>query len=217
MKIIGYQKDWFDTLIYTYGVDETLRLDRVKFQKLNDELLKEFKALNSNKYALPLSKIFDSKDSDFKNLIKDLNNWRTQTSSLNFYFDGWIYKLFYEVVGQWGLSSMCRYDNETKAFNEYKGKFNFIYDGGELIKFKADQEVIDFSNKSGIPYFCLNHEHFFPFLMIKDVDSVFDMLEVYQKVENFLLTHKDPEVTLQTNENKIVSHGFDLKKSFRNC
>ena len=53
--------------------------------------------------------------------------------------------------------------------------------------------------------------------MIKDVDSVFDMLEVYQKVENFLLTHKDQEVTLQTNENKVVSHGFDLKKSFRNC
>lgn len=59
MKIIGYQKDWFDTLIYTYGVDESLRLDRTKFQKLDDDLLKEFKGLNCDKYSIPLSKIFD--------------------------------------------------------------------------------------------------------------------------------------------------------------
>ena len=64
MKIIGYQKDWFDALIYTYGVDESLRLDRTKFQKINDDLLKEFKCLDSNKYSVPLSKIFDSKDND---------------------------------------------------------------------------------------------------------------------------------------------------------
>ena len=252
MKILGFQKDFFDQMIYTYGIDESLRLDRTVFRQGNKQShFKNGEWINpeSDKYPFidemrSLNEYYSRKD-----FFKDLPyNWRWQyiedCGELNFhkivnilrnnhqtspyiqkvfYFDGYLYLLYArEEVSGTGLDFNGQpYNkhfplNAQTVANEYKGKFKLLtFESGKVVKIKAHQKIIDVSKKFLVPYFCLDEDFFFPFLSIEEREKYFDVTEVYQTIENFLVNGTLEEMQQQSNENKITAHGFDLKSSFR--
>lgn len=241
MKIIGYQKDFFDQLVYTYGIDETLRLDRSIFVPKGDyqQVFKNGKWIEKFPKDYPfvkeLSKLkptdngfFDhidlfkrNNDSEYKNLLWDLRyNWRSGHSKSLFYFDGFIYLLYYKPIVK-PKTKFIFYDQTVDldaetVYTDYKGYLNLLCDEtGRAIKVKATDDVIEFSKKFKMPYFNIRYNFFFPFLAIKDFEKHFEPVDVYQKIENFLLTCEIEKMDEQSNDNKITAHGFDLKKSFR--
>lgn len=51
---------------------------------------------------------------------------------------------------------------------------------------------------------------------IHQYQMIFDLVETYQYIENFILENI-AEPSIQSNNNKIIAHGFDLKSSFRHA
>lgn len=250
MKIIGYQKDFFDSMIYTYGIDESLRLDRTLYipssymhmayrdrnykEKVNKDYpfmteksgLKNF--LDANKFYDHIefswrSPRIEGEAQTYKELMYLLKYDRSDYSRDTLYFDGYLYHLYYKKRYENRYSAFAgeyKYPIELDSENvmtTYKGAFNLLcYEDGTPVKVKASEEIVAFSKKFKLPYFSFIHDFFFPFLAIKDHEKYFDIVDVYQKVENFLLNCTIEEMETQSNENKITAHGFDTVKSFRN-
>ena len=248
MKIIGYQKDFFDQMVYTYGVDESVRLDRTKFIQgkhtvnYNPENLSEFiNDLREIRFENEFHKkffnnlpynwrdVYYEKDEDLKNYRKLIsilkyNHFQSPIKQLYFYFDGYIYLAYYKAIDKelkndyWGSlhgNHFYELDGNT-IYDVYKSKINLLCDEtGNVVRVKAPENIIDISQKHKVPYFAIHKYFFFPFVAFKDHEKFFDVVEVYQKIENFLVTCEIEEMELQSNDNKITAHGFDLKKSFR--
>lgn len=225
MKIHGYFSDWFDSMIYSYGVDQTIRLDRTLFLNPDKEFLEKFHGIGiPYEYEREaLIAIKKSEDPEFKNVFWGQRHGEEVYFDYYFYFDGWCYPIYHNRFEPTGTNYRDRdkftqslyLDKPKVTVEKFRGAFKFIIQNGVVLKYKADQLAVDFSKEHSLPYFVYGCPMFFPFFMMSNVDEVFKMEVVYQKIENFLLTCQQKEPTLQSNENKITSHGFDLKTSFR--
>lgn len=216
MKIIGYQKDFFDYMIYNHGVDNSLVLDRTLFLGDNSTIHADMRQLGNNYHFYTLGDLFVSKDVERRNLLREIDNSRDY-SIVSFYFNGFVYGLYYKHQ-----KSKLNWDirfTDRNVYTDYKGSFHLIKDHyNKPVKLKAEEDLIKFSNKYKLPYFIVGFNGFFPMLAIKDHDKYFDATTVYQDIENFLLNSDlaNCSTNEQSNDNKITSHGFDLKSSFRN-
>lgn len=204
MKIIGWQKDFFDTLIYTYGIDEGIRLDRTIYSQLESNLdTSNYGFLSFNNYYFWVK--YKKSNKEYFNLLSDLNRHKNKVyKRALFYFDAKVYMLYYDI--NINLNSKSVYEINVDILKDINGN--------PIVK-DARQDLIDFSMDNKLPYFLLNHDFFFPFMCIRDCEKYFDKVDVYQKVENFMLTHGINTTEIQSNDNKIESHGFDIKTSFR--
>lgn len=225
MKIHGYFSDWFDSMIYSYGVDQTIRLDRTLFLNPDKDFLEKFKSVEvPHKYDREsLIAIKKAEDPEFSNRFWGQRYGEEKYFIYYFYFDGLCYPIYHDRFDPKGyndrdrntfLHSLYR-DKPRVTVGKFKGVFKFVIRDGEALKYKAEKVAVDFSKEHSLPYFVYGCPLFFPFFMMSNVEEVFQVDEVYQNIENFLLTCQQKEPTLQSNENKITSHGFDLKTSFR--
>jgi hypothetical protein len=217
MKILGYQKDFFDSMIYTYGVDNSIVLDRTILLNLDKNVLyKEMYNLNTNhNFFSSIEMFFGRKTDPYKQHLWDIYHGKEYHVSV-FYFDGYAYLLYYKVKKTESMWSTPINVDEKNVYDVYKGEFNLLLDAnGVPIRKKANPDIVEFSKKYKLPYFSPSFKFFFPFLAIKDHEKYFDTNDVYQRIESFLLNASIGEADVQSNDNKITAHGFDTKASFR--
>lgn len=211
MVIIGHISDFFDQFIYQYGIDKKIRLDRTKS---NIALLdsKNVRAFLSNERYL-IGKIKSNYYSKYIDIIKNMNEYDYKGNYLDpkyhvgyFYFDDYVYPIYIEKG-----DSKFNFIFNPKTNSVFKVKVSNEYD---LIKIK-NQSIIDnqsylFSSNIQRYY---NKSNFIPMSSIRDIDKIFNYKIVYQIIEKFMM--KDEPQSNQSNDNKIKSHGFNLKESFR--
>lgn len=232
MKIIGNNryKDFFDQMVYTYGVDEGIILDRTIYKP------ETFKSLKLNSFVFVESDTHDwyhsfgvkEKNDDprtaHRKLRRDIfhGNDSDQYDVFYMYFNEKVYAIYYTKEIQNGRYAKI---NEKTVNSVYKGKLNFWcdFESDEPRTNTAPEEMIKFSKENKIPYFMFTgdfyHFHvidsFVPIQAINKHMKYFDITEMYQYIENFIM-ELVLEESEQSNENKITAHGFDLKTSFRN-
>lgn len=241
MKIIGENryKDFFDQMIYSYGIDEAVVLDRTiyhakTFAKLDlagvgFRFPHQYWYWHNDKYKQDLSP-----QQRYKKLITDIRN----ASYLNhksyagnepyeyiiLYYQEKLYCLYYkrqfDALGQVILIN----EKTLQTIYHHKIKMLYEFDSQKPLTNPALKKLILFSQTHKMPYFVLlNHNgttlpytQFFPLWTIHQYQTIFDVVETYQYIENFILENI-AEPSIQSNNNKITAHGFDLKSSFRHA
>lgn len=194
MKIISPFKDYYDHIAYIYGIDETVTYVRNRIVERRD-------GYDSGKY---------------------INT-----------------KLYYDVYrSKVGKESMRRkYYNYHKKFLVVAGKmylllrvdYNTPWLLAQPINPEVSQSVIELSKLVGQPVFTFQFGHTratlkidgdIPILGDLGIPSIIPPERMYQDIEYFLANtmHKVPDTQPPveiSNKDKIIGHGFDIKKSFR--
>lgn len=233
MKIIGENryKDFFDQMIYSYGVDEGIVLDRTIYHGRTFAQL-DLKGIGFEfPHDYGFWRLQDKKNLSTHERYRKLVNQIRRASwgySENFdfiilYYNEKLYCLYYKK--QFDQHNQPIPINEKTIQSDYHHKIYMLceFERDQPITNIAPQKLIQFSRTHKMPYFVMLNDHgitvpnpmFFPFLAIQQHQIFFDMVEVYQNIENFILEIVIEEESVQSNNNKITAHGFDLKTSFR--
>lgn len=227
MKIIGNNryKDFFDQMIYTYGVDGDIILDRTIYtaETFKDLKIKSFVFENTSHGYWAKNKKDDPKYEYYQLRRKIFRGHQSDPYDIFYmYFNEKVYAIYHtkEIQNGWVVNI-----SEKSVNSVYKGKLNFWcdFETGLPVTNDAPKEMIKFSKESKIPYFMFKSnfnyfrviDSFIPIQSINKHTSYFDIIKTYQYIENFIL-ELSLEESEQSNDNKITAHGFDLKTSFRN-
>jgi hypothetical protein len=199
MKILSKYKDYYDYLVGIYGIDEKLVLDRTKFDVPQYSDVVTFYICGK-----VIDGYYDAKEE-------------------RFYFGNDIFKKF---------------PKENKKHNKWHFKFigNDIDDSNEVVRIPVDGSrfslyanlsILDdkkfINEKMGCPIICSNKlyfdkdstYYFFPKLDETGIIKVLPPHEIYILLSEWLGREKVINDN-RTNDEKIVSAGFDKKISFRN-
>ncbi len=199
MKILSKYKDFYDYLVGIYGVDEKLVLDRTKFDKL-EPVSKSFNFTKGNFYICNYN--IEGLWIDGKFITgTDLEEYDEPDLKLNNYLE---YKFgrsldrnYYRIRNGKNVITVLKSAREL----ELKYSPNIKYDCPILY--------------SGESYFGNEPKYFrFPKLEGLNIQKHFTPEQIWILLSNWLSKEK-PIVNNQTDKEKIVSHGFDLKTSFR--
>ncbi len=191
MKIIGNaKKDYFDYLIHQYGVDPLVILDR----RPNVDLPE----LHENVIPIP-------RNLSLKNQYG--NQW---------FINSWLVLngCAYELIETSSYPSVFVLANESNTV-EYWLSHNSTKLGVEL------PQMVTLSKSINKHCFIISNKHIItahPNLVDLGFSKIKDPMQVYLETVDFISRHlsSKPEVAAkQTNKEKIVGHGFDLKTSFR--
>lgn len=209
MIIIGNISDFFDQFIYQYGIDEKIRIDRTKPNTaiLDENNIRNF--LSNQRYFF--GKIKNQYYTKYIDIIKNMNEYDYKGNYLDpkyrvgyFYFDDYIYPIYTERG-----DSKLNFIINPKTSNVFKVKVSNEYD---LYKVK-DQSILENQPYLFSPNVQIGKSSFTPMSSIKDINTIFEYKSVYQIIERFMMKHDT--ISNQSNDNKIESHGFHLKESFR--
>lgn len=187
MKIISKFKDYYDYLQGIYGIDENLILDRTEF--------------------LPMP-------------------YRPSDNSLKRFIIG-----DYLVEGVWHNNTMY-YGKEIEGLGITHNYYDFHVDESEKYSIK-DGRFSNFyvlkkpkllQNSPAYKYKCPillgiygDDYNKNPILREYSMNKVFSPSDIWIILSEFLGKLKDTHIeSIQSNSEKIISHGFDLKTSFRN-
>lgn len=241
MRIIGENryKDFFDQMIYSYGIDEAVVLDRTIYH------VKTFATLDlaGVGFSFPHQYWYwhNGKDKQnlspeqrYKKLITDIRNasYLNHESDVGkeayeymvLYYQEKFYCLYYkkqfDTLGQVILIN----EKTLQTIYHHKIKILYEFDSQKPLTNPAPKKLILFAQIHKMPYFLLLNQHgttlaythFFPLWTIHQYLMIFDLVETYQYIENFILENI-AEPSIQSNNNKIIAHGFDLKSSFRHA
>jgi hypothetical protein len=196
MKIISKHKDYYDYLQGIYGIDEKLTYDRrtntlVKYEKENPTIngyslhTYEFTITNS------LYMIYSYKDKFYHTVdeLMELNRLLVKDDKT-------------PIVSSWRWRNGVKRDYE-RHWERYNHPTN--------INKKERQPVLVKVKHYNDDSWCI------PDLSTFDWPKRIPAEEMYQKVSAFMgwLVDNPPIPDNMTNKEKINSHGFDMKKSFR--
>lgn len=198
MKLISKYKDYYDYLVGVYGIDEKLVYDR-RFKTLItrgdvtsyfDEPIDVYFHICNFRYDFWF---YRGKWYHTPEELKEMNQIRQGTRKRSVYGTGW--------------------QRSEKNFNDPKYRFtdaNIKFRQPVLISGKFSMLDVDFRDKSGNGYGV-------PILKDFPIPKYLDAESIYQAITGFLgWLNDNPEIpNKQSNEEKILSHGFDLKSSFR--
>jgi len=208
MKIISKYKDYYDYYQGIYGIDNTRVYNRniTKIEPLSPHSIfyKEYRLtvmlICGEMYFIHEYKgksyyTIDEIEELYNILVNDQYRYQTELFSLAHNFaekSGWSYKY---------------YQNKD---------FNYL--------FSLNGTKTNFNMKEREPVLCLNKnkykdskDYITPLLSDFNFHRILQPNEIYIKIETFLgWLHDNPEIpNNQTNDGKIISHGFDTKTSFR--
>lgn len=198
MKIISKYKDYYDYLVGIYGIDEKLVLDRTKFD-------------------VPL----------YSNIV-------------TFYICGKVIDGYYDSKEErfyFGDDILKKFPKSEKQYSKWSLRFSHsLYDYDEVIHIPvegsrfgqyANLTILDdkkFTNETmGCPIMCSGKVNYnqnptyyhFPKLEDTGIAKILPPHEIYMLLNEWL--GKEKVITdNRTNEEKILSAGFDKKISFRN-
>lgn len=200
MKIISKYKDYYDYLTGIYGIDEKLILDRTEFH-ITDHYVNNSKVIfficgyqvdglyrDGNFYYGDQLKQFI--DSEKKNSRWKWFRWDVDSA------------LYYSI--KTNITGKGEYNQFLKEPAIDKGKYNELFNCPILIVDSFGKYT-----KSGFKF------SKFPILKDYGLTYVFSPDKIWQMIYDFLSKTKDIPNN-QTDKEKIVSRGFDLKTSFRN-
>ena len=221
MKIIGKQKDYYDHLIRQYGVDEKIVLDRRgigEYKTAHKNLaVGSYSGINVSRYLLhcdcPIRSGLTVKDNSFYLYERDAE------------IDDWL------IVNGRGypLVQIGSYPSEFVLANKHNSNTNKlqmfwtdrIYKTGSL-----SLELVELSKQVNRTAFIgrVNRSNQWeiagdvPNLGVLKFASIMNARDIYLQTIDFISEHfvaKGEEAKPQTDIEKVVSHGFDKKISFR--
>jgi hypothetical protein len=199
MKLISNYKDYYDYLIGAkYGIDEKAVYERICSTEGNDS-----KWYKSGIYR-PL----------FLDNLRDYDCWEIHFCGTRYYGH------FYDGQYYYGKEAMNYIPARIKnGAHSHRGMCSEpILTGGTINnEFGLTRLVEDYNEKHNCPVL-VSHSYNGLIKNPKLLDFGFNKIispdEAFLKITNFLLREK-PVVNNQTDKEKIVSHGFDTKTSFR--
>jgi hypothetical protein len=193
MKIISKYKDYYDYLQGVYGVDEKLILDRTKFTSIM--------YIPSNNAISTIH----------------IGEWKIQ----GYWFNNKIH--FGKEVEQFSNQnrkilyiSEKNYD-KNKYYIIANGKFSNLYCLKEP-EFLNDKSPTWIENCSILEGNRTDYYNKFPILREYNIQKVFSAEKVWQILSEWLgkqITRNEKQVPIGDDKTRILSHGFDLKTSFR--
>lgn len=212
MRIISKVKDYYDFVGKIYGEDDTIIYNRLD---LSDQEYKKVEieapfSKNSQVFSVPYNYYLSSIHqliicghvfTVYKELSYDENS--------------------YKLVDDEKLASII---DDAKRYNPYCNTLDHYYKG-EYVKQAADickaagQPVVIFcGNDRDVKTVYLSRR--IPNLGELGISAFYKPEELFQKIQQFIanVIRTNPDIAVpvaQDNNNKIVSHGFDLKTSFR--
>lgn len=199
MKIISKHKDYYDFLQGVNGIDELLVLDRSEFtpteKYITNDSVFTFYICGYKVQGLYRNGAFLYGES-LESLSKQITDyWFTKDKSEKYYrIPRLIGSDYYEILKR---PQPCMDFNPNELLNcplliqKYSGSLHL----------KKDDKEISFDK--------------FPSLKEHDLVKVFSAEEIWIMLYNWLIK-ETPIENKQTDKEKIVSKGFDLKHSFRN-
>ena len=201
MKIISKYKDYYDYLTGVYGIDEKIVYDR-RFSRVitPDDM--------SSDNITPVNASFSICNSRF-DFWRYKGKWYhtpEELDEMSRLYDS-DRGLKRRVYGNRWERSIHNHSSEKVRYTDanIKARQPVLISGGILF---FDSEV--YKSKAGVAYAV-------PILKDFPIPKYLDAETIYKAITEFMGWLKDnPEIpNKQTNEEKIVSHGFDLKDSFR--
>ncbi len=209
MKILGNnKKDYFDYLIHQYGEDPLTILDRRpigKFQEeYNNPAVGGYTSTQvDNKYAMTSARMTPTKTYTHDGRIDEF-----------LVLNGKVYSLFLET--DYPSKYVIANDNNTLLSGSSYFVDNYAVKEGVVL-----DKMVELHKQINRHCFviCGNRvQGVVPNLRELNFPSLKLPMEVYLETIDFInqhLTIKGESTTPQTNKEKIVGHGFDLKTSFR--
>lgn len=198
MRIIDKQKDFYDYLVGEYGIDPLYTYVRTSPNPNNDYLIKgTLEYFNSN-----------------KKLMYDIPKQRFPRYTL----DDLCFKKFYGIlihleviIGFHRFIFSCnRYIENDKIHKEIK----WVEDTNKFERKSQAPIYISYPDRYNIVG---NAKHVLenPILQAYGLASYFDPHDVWRWIVEYLASLKEVEAKPLSDKEKVVSHGFDLKTSFR--
>ena len=234
MKIISKYKDYYDYLVHLYGEDEKVVYNRgdISVKGSNVSIPSTF---HSEKLSLPI--FVDHKDRLFMNFGDPKSKWRND-SIINCWLVvvGKVYPLIektedaivrYEILDGEKHKKLGKFFKRKYFYPEYDSPVTEVGQHfwwvDEICK-ELDSPV--FIMKDVVCYQrsleCTVKNRYFPLKDIEGFVSLYSPEQIYQDINHYILNtmrespdYMPPGNPAQTNEEKIVSHGFDKKISFR--
>lgn len=207
MKIISKYKDYYDYLTGIYGIDEKLVLDRTKFATTETRPLGEDNKISFVICGYLIECLYKDGEYLYGKDIEKYNISETETRKWWYHRDkdldtNYIVEMKSHIYGG-------SRNNHTKFLKEPKKldiDINEILNCPVLIQTTFSEDVLTYKDLK-----------FFPFPILKDYNFVkmYSPEKIWLELYNFLSRTKEVPDT-QTDKQKIVSKGFDLKHSFRN-
>jgi hypothetical protein len=214
MKIIGKHKDYFDHLVYQYGVDEKLILDRRGIGEFKEDYINKVVGY----YTGTTIKRDNAHEFPRSGLYTEGITSREVTEYL--VVNGRGYPL---ISKYFGLNAFGGYllATEFNCVVHKKYVYRTIYQHGTLL-----EEFINISKQLNRHAFIIGYRHGDYWAVVGDyknlaeigLSSIISPQEMYLQTVDFVSEHLTKKVeveVIQDNKQKIVSHGFDLKTSFR--
>jgi hypothetical protein len=201
MKIITKNKDYYDFLQGIYGVDEKIILDRTKYPTIHFKDLIFFNYLYITLFVGDYMVCFAiNKEGKIFHKKEDFLNSKDFIEKTYFVYDK---ETIYHVGEK--RDTCIHFKEGIKFIGEKSPCYNFnfpiVFQTSE-IRFNKDR---DYS-----PNLCLSDFN---------LGKIIPPHDIYLMIQEFLskqLTPKENSKSTLTNDEKILSHGFDLKESFRN-
>lgn len=213
MKIKSKFKDYYDHVAYLYdGGDPKCVYIR---ERITDEISSKVSLTQKGLIDLPLSLTSNNKlDS---NLVINFK-WLS--------ICGKYHLLISKSYGNWDLFTEEKYPIESKRISGYWSNWN--RNKNQLMAFS--DSLLELSRKLNAPVFTF-HKPFrnsdtviidanIPILGDIGLPNLINSYQLYQEISYFMgnLINVSPDLSLKsmmTSKEKIVQHGFDIKKSFR--
>lgn len=186
MKIQSKYKDYYDYLQGIYGIDDKLFLDRSKGSTMNKMEIDNLK--NGDGVQLAIMGLLFT-------MIYYNGKWYTKKGLYNIGKEFKYNKAFIDV----------EVNEKTGLPKEFKDVEFVLTD----LNYKYDCPIIR------VKYNWSGEINLFPRLADYNFGTVIPPEDIWINLYNWLSRVKE-EPNIQTDKEKIVSHGFDLKTSFRN-
>ena len=189
MIIISKYKDCYDYLISKYGRDNKIILDRREgyIRKFN-----EYSTLDMIEYEQLAIAIGGTRYNGTRDIIKDKIYWGEECLQ---------------------LGEEIQYSRRRPQSKQVK-----IIGKNQSYVFSYKSYPTTINDKENCPIIELHKSHcnHYPRLTEFKITSVIDLDTIYQTVYNWLSKQLDVDYSnTQTDKEKIISKGFDIKKSFR--
>jgi len=237
MKIFSKYKDYYDSAA-SAGIDETIRFNReMSVIQLTDVPIKIPRSIDitikknptdpytTTRPLFPVIVGFCGKTYvvwtyDLSpHALNDSENWKNDFKSWCMFYGDDVYEFINKFAGE---KSLRRFKTERRQGKE---KFD------EFMATWHNKENHDMFIKYGVPTFLIHNITFQwwktttecelvlnPILSLVQFYKIFDSFQAFQQISSYIsgvLGTKESNSTPMTDKEKVISHGFDIKTSFR--
>ena len=213
MKLIANgNKDYFDYLIHQYGEDPLVVLDRRRIGEFDRDYYRSVKVEDPKLNSHIIVKDYE-----------DFTYWRGRYVTNFLVLNGKSYPLV-KVKGEY-VSLTPKFELATTDNSYIEASRFFVTKAGKPVSSEYGQyseKLVEISKQLKRHCFTIDSNSYVdglvPNLGKIGIASIISAQDMYLETIDFISKHfaKEMEVSIpQTNNEKIVGHGFDLKTSFR--